>query len=189
MHEEYGQSGRAVVQIYIVGGDIPMGDVHRQNLRLIQDSIEQFQEYARRYDADYYLFTDRHFDNVHPQNEIFRVLEMDYDRILTVDVDVTINRYEDIFDESNDWMTAAYRPGMDTKINSGVLVWGRKGRQHVKENWSMERAESLKNRDQDHLQEIFGTSFNYIPDIWNDYLLRDEGIFHHYKGGMKRTYK
>ena len=189
MHEEHRQSSRAVVQIYIDDGHIPNFDRSRQSDKIVADSTSQFKDYASRYGADYFFFQDRYFDNVHPQNEIFRVLTMDYDQIFTVDVDVVINRDENIFNEANEWMTAAYRPGMDTKINSGVLVWGREARKHVAEVWSIDRAESLKNRDQDHLQEIFGTGFNYISDAWNDYLLRDEGIFHHYKGGMKRNYK
>lgn len=190
MHEEYGQSGRAVVQIYITDGDIPAADSLKQSDKLIADSIEQFKAYAARHDADYFLFTDRYFDNVHPQNEIFRVMDMDYDYILTADVDITVNRPdESIFEEANRWMTAAYRPGGDPKINSGILVWGRDARDHVRQNLDMAHAESLKNRDQDHLQEIFGTSFNYISDLWNDYLFREAGVFHHYKGGLKRTYK
>ena len=190
MHEEHRQPSRAVVQIYITDGDIPSLDVNKQSEKLIKQSTEDMRMYAQLHDADYYLFTDRYFDNVHPQNEIFRVLDMNYDLILTADVDVVVNRPEfDIFDTADDGLTAARRPEGGNEINSGILVWGREGRLYTKLNLDMERAESLKNRDQEHLNEIFRDGFNYISDLWNDYLLRDEGIFHHYKGGMKRNYK
>ena len=184
---------KAVVQIYIDDNNIPALDVDKQNMRLIQDSIQGFQQYADKHGADYFLFTERYFKNpeVHPQNEIFRVLDLDYDLILTADVDVVVNRPdEDIFAVScPKWLTAAYRPGMDPNINSGVLVWAPGGRAFTKTWLDLGHAETLKNRDQDHLQEIWGHEFHYIDDLWNDYLFRDEGIFHHYKAKLKSQYR
>ena len=183
---------KAVVQIYIEDGDIPKLDVEKQNKQLIEDSIKDFRGYADLYGADYFLCTDRFYNDpqVHPQNEIFRVLHLNYDYILTVDVDVVVNQWHyNIFEASHPTLlNAAWRPGFDPNINSGVLVWTPEAQEFTKEHLDLAHAETLKNRDQDHLLEIWGHEFHYLDDRWNDYLFRDDGFFHHYKAGLKSKY-
>lgn len=180
----------AVVQIDINAADLPELDKERRNDQLILESTKQFRQYAKESCADYYLFTHPAFSNLHPQLELFRVLSMDYDLVLTVDTDVLINKKADIFEQCHPTrLSACYRPDGGDHINSGVLVWGREARDWYAKNINMERAANFKNRDQDEINYL---NPHYpatrISARFNDYTFHPDSYFHHYKGGSKNDF-
>lgn len=181
---------KAVVQIDINDEDVHEYNRVRRHEDLFAKSKEQFKRYAEWVGADYHLFTDRYFDNAHCQNEIFRVLDMDeYDLVFTVDIDIMINKWEDIFPLANDGLTLAKRV-TGSGINSGIVVWGREARRFTKENLDIERANTFDMPDQDELLQYWSLDMiNWIPRQWNDWTFRPDSIFHHFKSTTRGRYE
>lgn len=180
----------AIVQIDIQDPDLPEIDAKRRNDKLIEHSIHQFRHYAGLIAADYHLFTEPVFTHHHPQLEIFRVLDMDYDRILTVDTDVIINSFADIFEHSHPTkLSACWRPDGGDHINSGVLIWGSEALLWYKQNVDIARAAAFKNRDQDEINLLNEKYPAFrMSSRFNDYTFKPHSYFHHYKGGSKHDF-
>lgn len=179
----------AVVQIDIKT-DVPTFDMVRRNEQLRSRSYADFRLYADHNDYDYFFFNEPKYPGYHPQLEIFRILDMDYDRIITVDTDVVINKRSDIIEHSHPTgLSACLRPDGGDNINSGVLVWGREARDYYKSAVDIKRAAKFKNRDQDEINLISREYPAYkISHRFNDYTFREDSYWHHYKGGLKHKY-
>ena len=181
----------AIVQVYI-NGPVPKLDADRRNDLLVDQSVMDFKHYAHINNYEHVFVTEPKFHDCHPQMEIFQILDKDeYDRIITVDVDVTIQDLRhDIIEHSHPTgLSACWRPDGGDNINSGVLVWGKEARKVFRETYSRDdiaAADTFKNRDQD-LINMFVKHYpaNRITSKFNDYTFAPDSYWWHYKGGSK----
>lgn len=175
----------------------------RYHEELIDLSKRSFINYAKHIGVDYHCYHTAIWPQYHPQVEIFRnTIDMQYDFILAVDIDVVANTKENIFPhcapgkvsyvdrrpkEKDYWIRRAGK----TVFNSGTVVFHRDVADTVNENLDLDKADRIDGRDQATLQDMFDDLGigHRLPFRFNNYEKEDiNGTFIHFKGGTKDSW-